>query len=51
MRQCFTTVFSACVVRTAHGPDLATRPVDHDTYTAHLTLTAHRTLRARESTK
>ncbi len=38
--------------RTAHGPDLATRLVDHDTYSAHLTLTAHRTPRAcQESTK
>lgn len=49
VHQCFTTVFSACVVRTAHGPDLATRPVDHDTFTAHLALTARRTLLARES--
>lgn len=51
VRQCFATVFSACVVRTAHGSDFATRPVDHDTFTAHLALTARRTLLAREGTK
>ncbi|GGM06876.1 hypothetical protein GCM10010129_58420 [Streptomyces fumigatiscleroticus] len=46
VRQCFATVFAACVVRTAHGPDLATPPVDHDTFTAHLALTATRSLLA-----
>ncbi|MFM9441077.1 TetR/AcrR family transcriptional regulator [Streptomyces acidiscabies] len=46
VRQCFATVFSACVVRTAHGADFATEAVDHDTFTAHLALTASRTLLA-----
>ncbi|MFZ3566606.1 TetR/AcrR family transcriptional regulator [Streptomyces sp. BH097] len=45
-RQCFATIFSACVVRTAHGADFATEPVDHDTFTAHLALTACRSLLA-----
>ncbi|MGX1272902.1 hypothetical protein [Streptomyces phaeoluteigriseus] len=45
-RQCFATVFSACVVRTAHGADFATEAVDHDTFTAHLALTAGRSLLA-----
>ncbi|WP_425826822.1 TetR/AcrR family transcriptional regulator [Streptomyces fractus] len=44
VRQCFATVFSACVVRTAHGADFATVAVDHDTFTTHLALTASRTL-------
>ncbi|MET8469004.1 helix-turn-helix domain-containing protein [Streptomyces sp. NPDC006422] len=43
-RQCFATVFSACVVRTAHGADFATAPVDHDTFTSHLAATASRGL-------
>ncbi|WP_030607500.1 TetR/AcrR family transcriptional regulator [Streptomyces sclerotialus] len=46
VRQCFATVFSACVVRTAHGPDFATREVDHQTFTEHLALTACRSLLA-----
>ncbi|HWU12324.1 MAG TPA: helix-turn-helix domain-containing protein [Streptomyces sp.] len=45
-RQCFATAFSACVVRTAHGADFATAPVDHDTFTAHLALSITRTLLA-----
>lgn len=45
-RQCFATIFSACVVRTAHGADFATEAVDHDTFTAHLALTAGRSLLA-----
>lgn len=45
-RQCFATVFSACVVRTAHGPDFATEEVDHSTFTDHLALTACRSLLA-----
>ncbi|MET9995005.1 helix-turn-helix domain-containing protein [Streptomyces mutabilis] len=45
-RQCFATAFSACVVRTAHGADFATTPVDHDTFTSHLALSTARTLLA-----
>ncbi|MER7393988.1 helix-turn-helix domain-containing protein [Streptomyces sp. NPDC000151] len=44
IRQCFATVFSACVVRTAHGADFATEAVDHDTFTDYLALTASRSL-------
>ncbi|MFD9742844.1 hypothetical protein ACFWZK_13945 [[Kitasatospora] papulosa] len=47
VRQYFATVFSACVVpRTAHGPDFATEPVDHDAFTTYLALSVTRTLLA-----
>jgi AcrR family transcriptional regulator len=48
VRQCFATVFSACVLRTAHGADFATPEVDHDTFTAYLALMARRALLAHD---
>ncbi|MEH0517064.1 helix-turn-helix domain containing protein [Streptomyces sp. B21-079] len=48
VRQCFATVFSTCVVRTAHGADFAAPEVDHDTFTAYLALTARRALLAHD---
>lgn len=36
LRTCFTTVFSALVIRVAYGPGFATDPVDDATYTSQL---------------
>ena len=44
MRLCFSTVFAACVVRVAYGPDFAGPGVDEQTFVEHLTSTAVRYL-------
>jgi AcrR family transcriptional regulator len=36
LRTCFTTVFSALVIRVAYGPGFATDPVDDETHTSQL---------------
>jgi hypothetical protein len=36
LRTCFTTVFSALVIRVAYGPGFASDPVDDATYTSQL---------------
>lgn len=36
LRACFSTVFSALVIRVAYGPGFAADPVSHDAYAAHL---------------
>jgi hypothetical protein len=36
LRTCFTTVFSALVIRVAYGPGFAADPVDDATYTSQL---------------
>ena len=36
LRICYTTIFSALVIRAAYGPGFAANPVDDATFTAQL---------------